>query len=103
MLNFLKRLFAPEVNYRQLMQEGAVIVDVRSVEEFKLAHMKGAENIPLETISSRIDDIKKFGKPVLTVCRSGIRSNAAKNILTNNGIKAYNAGGWVDLQKKMFG
>lgn len=85
------------------MEEGAVIVDVRSVEEFKLAHIKGAKNIPLETINSRINEIKKMGKPVLTVCRSGVRSSAAKNILTNSGIKAYNAGAWVGLQKKLFG
>jgi rhodanese-related sulfurtransferase len=46
-----------------------------------------------------VDEFKKKGKPVITVCRSGARSGMGKNMLKQHGIEAYNGGPWNSLQQ----
>lgn len=103
MLDILKRLFGagPSVNFRELKEKGAVIIDVRTVAEFKRGHIKDAVNMPLDTISKQLDKIKKINKPVIAVCRSGNRSGAAVNILKKAGIEAHNGGAWDILKRKI--
>ena len=103
MLNILKKLFGSSstVNYKELMEKRVVIVDVRTVEEFKTGHIKDALNVPLDTISKQLPLIKKINKPVIAVCRSGLRSGVAVNILKNAGIEAYNGGAWDVLKRKI--
>ncbi|WP_395044261.1 rhodanese-like domain-containing protein [Flavobacterium sp.] len=85
----------------EFMANGAVIIDVRSAGEFSGGHIKGSKNIPLNTISSKIEDIKKLGKPVISCCASGMRSAQATSILKSNGIEAMNGGGWSSLKSKI--
>jgi rhodanese-related sulfurtransferase len=94
MLGFIKKLFGPGVDLSEKMSEGAIIVDVRSSGEYAGGHVKGSKNIPLDKISGKIETIKKWGKPVITCCASGMRSGTAASILKNNGVEAYNAGPW---------
>jgi rhodanese-related sulfurtransferase len=101
MFNFLKKLFGPGTDYKGLVQQGAVIVDVRSENEFKSGHIKGAINIPLNNIQSKVKDLKKKGKPVITCCASGMRSGSAVSILKMEGIEVYNGGGWTSLNSKL--
>ncbi len=98
-MNWLKKLFAPkeQVDYKQLVKDGAKIIDVRSKAEYQSGHPKNALNIPVDQIKSQLDTIKHFNKPVVLVCRSGARAGNAKRILTSNGIEAYNAGPWQNL------
>ena len=49
MFNFLKRLFKT-TNYKELLEQGAIIIDVRSEAEYKRGHIKGAQNIPLQKL-----------------------------------------------------
>lgn len=79
----------------------AVIIDVRSPEEFASGHILNAENFPLHTLPSRIREIKKLNKPVIACCRSGMRSAQATSILLQNGIETINGGGWQSLQNKL--
>ncbi|MGB2457945.1 MAG: rhodanese-like domain-containing protein, partial [Flavobacteriales bacterium] len=53
--------------------EGALILDVRSPAEFENNHIKGAVNIPLNTLSKKLNKLKK-DKVIITCCASGIRS-----------------------------
>lgn len=102
MLGFLKRLFGgPSVNYKELVNNGAVIIDVRTINEFKTGHIHGSKNYPLDIIRSKIAELKKLNKPVITVCRSGNRSGMAKSILAAAGIEVYNGGAWDSLQSKL--
>jgi phage shock protein E len=101
MFNFLKKLFGPGTDYKALIQQGAVIVDVRSENEFKSGHIKGAINIPLNTIQNKVRDLKKKGKPVITCCASGMRSGSAVAILKREGVEVYNGGGWTSLKAKL--
>ncbi len=83
------------------IEKGAVIIDVRTVGEYKEGHIKGSKNIPLDTISSKIEEIKKLNKPGSACCRSGMRSAQATSILKQNGIEVLNGGGWESLQRKL--
>ncbi len=96
MIKFIKSLFSGNsLNFKEMIHEGAVIIDVRSVAEFNAGHLKGSKNIPLDRIKGSIKNLK--GKKVVLVCRSGARAARAKLILTNNGVEAHNAGAWQNL------
>jgi rhodanese-related sulfurtransferase len=86
---------------KELMAKGAVIIDVRTVGEFREGHIKGSKNIPLDTIFAKSEEIKKLNKPVIVCCRSGMRSSQAASILKNNGIEVLNGGGWESLESKL--
>jgi phage shock protein E len=102
MLTLLKKLFGgTSVNYKELVANGAVIVDVRSPGEYKAGHITGSKNFPLDNIQSKVAELKKLNKPVITVCRSGARSGMAKDILKSSGIEVYNGGPWMSLKSKL--
>lgn len=103
MLQQLKNIFGfgPKVNWKELVQNGAQIIDVRTQAEFQGGHIRGSVNIPLPHISNSLSKIKK-NKPVITCCASGMRSASAKGILESNGFtEVYNGGGWMSLQNKI--
>lgn len=103
MIQFLKNLFGlgPSVNYKELITNGAVIIDVRSKGEYQSGHIKNSINIPLDSLQSQLSKIKK-DKPVITCCASGMRSAAAKSALKAAGFtEVYNGGGWSSLQNKI--
>lgn len=86
---------------KEFINNGAIIIDVRTPGEFTSGHIKGSKNIPLDTFFSKINEIKKLNKPVITCCRSGMRSGQASSILKQNGIDCINGGGWDSLQTKL--
>jgi rhodanese-related sulfurtransferase len=100
MFDFLKKLVGGEsVDYKQLVSNGAVIIDVRTPAEFQGGHAKGAVNIPLDTIDKNLKKIQAYKKPLVLCCASGMRSGRATSILKNKGLtEVYNAGSWVNLR-----
>jgi phage shock protein E len=101
-MEFFKKLFGGDnTDYKGLVSNGALIVDVRSAGEYSGGHIQGSINIPVDTIQSKMAELKKKGKPVITVCLSGARSGMAQNALTAAGIEAYNGGPWLSLEKKL--
>lgn len=102
MLGFLKNIFGGKsVDYAELVKNGAQIIDVRTPAEFNGGHVKGAKNVPLQSLSQNLGKINK-NKPVITCCASGARSAAAKSILLNSGFtEVYNGGGWMSLKNKL--
>lgn len=99
MLGMLKNLFGNKTDFRAMMSQGAIIIDVRTPQEYKGGHIKGSLNIPLDKIQSQAESLKKKGKPVITVCRSGGRSSMAADILRQKGIQVANGGPWNSLEK----
>jgi rhodanese-related sulfurtransferase len=85
----------------EFLENGAVILDVRSQREWDAGHIEKALHIPLDQLNNRIDEVKKFNKPVITCCASGVRSAKAAKFLNLNNIEATNGGGWVSLNKKL--
>lgn len=101
-MGLLNILFGNKNNeLKKFQSRDAFIVDVRTPQEFKQGAIKGSKNIPLQTISLKIDNIKKLNRPVITCCASGMRSSKAATILRNNGIESMNGGGWVSLKSKL--
>jgi phage shock protein E len=88
-------------NIKDFIDKGAVIIDVRTPAEYQSGHIKGSKNIPLNTISTKINEIVKLNKPVIACCASGMRSAQATSILKSNGIDAINGGGWSSLAAKL--
>ena len=81
------------------IKAGAVIVDVRTPEEFASGSYPGAKNIPVQVIGSRLSEIPK-DKPVVVFCRSGARSSAAAATLKQAGYTdVTNAGGLGDMPR----
>ena len=103
MIQLIKNLLgiAPKTDYKELLKNGAFIVDVRTKNEYKDGHIKGSINIPLDTLSSQLAKLKK-DKLIITCCASGMRSASAKSILKLKGYTAiYNGGAWTSLQNKI--
>jgi len=86
---------------KEIYTNGAVVVDVRSAEEFRSGHFKNSINIPLQGLAQKAASLKQKNKPVITVCLSGARSGMAVTILKNAGIDAYNGGSWSSLESKL--
>lgn len=103
MLQGLKNLLGmgPKADFKALVKNGAIVLDVRSKGEYAGGHIKGSINIPLDQISSQLSKIDK-SKVVITCCASGMRSASAKSILKSKGFsEVHNGGGWFSLQNKL--
>jgi len=83
---------------RDLLAEGACVIDVREQEEWDAGHIRGAKLIPLSELRKRTDEIPK-DQDVYLHCRSGQRSYNAVLALQNRGYKrVYNlSGGFIEL------
>ncbi len=80
------------------IKDGAVIVDVRTVDEFEDGHYPKAINIPVNELPKRAAEIGPKDKPVLLYCASGSRSAMGAMLLKTMGFTdVTNAGGLDDL------
>jgi len=70
----------------QLINRGALVIDVRPPEAYAQGHIANARNIPLEQIDPDSDVVKKKkDKVLLTVCDSGVTSRRAAQALRKTG------------------
>lgn len=100
MLGFIKNLLGlgPQVDVKALIKSGAKVVDVRTPSEYRQGHVKGSLNIPLQTMSSHLNKLRK-DDVIITCCASGMRSGAAKRLLKSHGFEnVHNGGTWMSLQ-----
>jgi len=79
---------------RSLYSKGALVLDVRSANEFATGHVDGAINIPVDELSGRIKEIDTDKeKAILVYCLSGTRSGFAVRILKSHHFsQVYNLG-----------
>ena len=99
-MNIFSKLFnqEPAVDCHELVQNGAALIDVRTPEEFNSGHIEGSTNVPLDRLPSELNHFKSINKPIVLVCRSGMRSGKATSILKNNGIEqVHNGGSWTNF------
>lgn len=100
-MSLLKKLFGgSSVNYAELVKQGAMIIDVRTPAEFNGGHIKGAVNMPLQSLQANMSKIPK-NKTIITCCASGMRSGSAKSQLKAAGYTVHNGGGWMSLKGKI--
>ena len=78
---------APNIAIR-MMNEGAVLVDVRPANQFKDGHIAGARNIPGDQIADGAKVLEKLGgKTLIMCCDSGSMAGAAVRTATRAGFK----------------
>lgn len=102
MLQLIKNIFGirPKVNLGDLIDQGAVIVDVRTKGEFSGGHVNGSINIPLDQLKNNLKRFKDKNQPIITCCASGMRSASAKSILKSAGYtNVYNGGSWIKVNQ----
>lgn len=77
-----------------ILDEATLLVDVRTPAEVADQSVPGAQNIPLDKIPENLDTFKQAEGPVVLFCRSGARSENAKQWLQQQGCSnVHNAGG----------
>lgn len=70
----------------ELITDPAVrILDVRTSGEFQSSHIRGAYNVPLDTLGEHVRDLADVEHPVVLVCKSGARAGQAHTKLREAG------------------
>ncbi len=59
------------------------ILDVRTPAEFEAGHARNAINIPVQELARRLDEVPN--RPLLIICRSGVRAKNAYEMLVSSG------------------
>ncbi len=81
------------------------LLDVRSVLEFAEEHIDAAQNIPIDTLASRIKELSDSGNSFIVLCRTGNRSPMAADMLLQSGIHNVKLmdGGMIRWKKEKLG
>ncbi len=87
------------LDIKEYLENDAVILDVRTQEEWNEGHIENAKHIVLNLIPLKIEEIKAWDKPVIAVCRSGGRSGQAAQFLKQNGVDVINGGPWQNVDQ----
>lgn len=94
LFDFLK---GPDINQgvkEYSTTDGAVLLDVRTPDEYRQGHIPGSKNVPLQSISKVAGMIDNNSTPIFVHCLSGARSRQAAAILKQMGyINVKNIGG----------
>ena len=83
--------------------KNTLILDVRTVGEFRGGHIPNAKNIPVQELNSQLNNLNAYkDDDIIVYCASGGRSSSAANILSKNGFsKVYNLGGIGNYKGKL--
>ena len=75
-------------------KENAVLLDVRTPQEYREGHIPGSQNVPLQQLD-KVEEVTENKDTVLYVyCRSGARSRQAVSLLNHMGYtNVHNIGG----------
>jgi rhodanese-related sulfurtransferase len=98
-MGILSNLFGKKIDFDELIQSGAKIIDVRSKEEFQSGNVRGSLHIPLDQLRNNLSKLDK-NKTYITCCASGMRSSSAKSLMKSSGFNhVHNGGSWSSLRK----
>jgi phage shock protein E len=103
MFSWLKNIFkSAKPDFKGLIKEGALIIDVRTPGEYSRGHIENAINIPVDQLSKNLNRLKDKSAPIITCCASGSRSASAQRILNSYSYtNVHNGGGWQSLKQKI--
>lgn len=83
----------------QKIEQGAMIVDVRTPQEYASGHLENAVNFPLAELDRHFAKVDKT-HPIVVYCKSGNRSGIAYNFLVEQGFtQVHNGGGLEEMLK----
>ena len=72
--------------------DALTLLDVRTPEEYAAGHIPGAQNVPIDSLRSRLMDLPRE-KSIVTYCEVGQRGYLATRLLNQSGLTARNLGG----------
>src|SRR4051812_43276585 len=98
-MSWLSDLFGLGNNsIRQALQEGAVIIDLRTAYEYDQGHIPRSLNIPVDRIKANTERIRGLNKPIILVCATGAHCWEAAAFLRESGIsRVHNGGSWQSV------
>jgi phage shock protein E len=105
MLGLLKGIFGGNtVNAKEMIKNGALVIDVREKDEWDGGHLPMAKHLPVGEVAARMKDVEQWAggdktKPIVVYCASGGRSGRAQAQLANAGFtNVVNGGGYSSLR-----
>ena len=86
----------------RLMNQGALLIDLRAKEAFDAGHIGDARNVPAAELEAQSETLKKWrDRPVITYCDSGVSGAGAARTLTKLGFtKVFNLEGGLNAWAK---
>jgi rhodanese-related sulfurtransferase len=86
----------------RLMNQGALIIDLRPQEAFEAGHIGEARNVPAADLESKAESLKKWrDRTVITYCDSGVSGAGAARTLAKLGFtKVFNLDGGLNAWVK---
>jgi phage shock protein E len=104
MWSWLKGAFAnPALEARKRIEEGALVIDVRTPGEWRTGHLPSARHLPVDELRARMAEVDAWsggdkGRPIVVYCASGARSARARQLLVEAGYtQVTNGGGYASL------
>lgn len=76
----------------EMVERGAILLDVRTREEFASGHLAGAVNVPVGELPARAPELAPAASGIVVYCRSGARSAAAAELLRRLGHEVLDLG-----------
>ena len=78
------------------------LLDVRGPLEYGEVHIKGSVNVPMDMVTSKLDELGRSGEAYIVLCRTGNRSAMAADMLLQSGIRDVKVldGGMTRWQKE---
>lgn len=102
MIHWLSSLFATSevkrvspIDARRRQEGGALLIDVRELDEWKDGHAPNARHIPLGQLSQHLPSLPRE-REILFICRSGNRSSRATARAEAAGLTATNVAGGMN-------
>ena len=85
---------------KNALRRGAIVIDVRTPQEFDRGKVPESINIPVDRIAVNAERIRNMNRPVIFCCSTGSRSSNAASIVKQKGVKeVYNGGSWENNLK----
>jgi rhodanese-related sulfurtransferase len=86
----------------RLMNQGALVIDLRAKESYDAGHIGDARNVPVAELESRADGLKKWrDKNVITYCDSGVSgASGARTLMKLGFTKVFNLQGGLNAWVK---
>lgn len=104
-MGFFDFFKTPDINQEVLTYkdtEGAILLDVRTSQEYREGHIPGSKNVPLQSIQNISSVTSQKDAPLFVYCYSGNRSRQAVDFLTHMGYtNVKNSGGIASYTGKV--
>ncbi|ERP31322.1 FAD-dependent oxidoreductase [Chitinivibrio alkaliphilus] len=89
-------MYAEEVHHA--VNQGSILLDVRTLEEYELGSIDGALHVPLDELRTRRHELDST-RPIIVFCQVGLRGHVASRILSQAGFSVKNlSGGYKTYQ-----